>query len=402
MNWKFVTLVHSAARYVELNRFFSVAEARLRARKRLPRMMFDFVDGASGDESLSHLNSTALDAIRLMPRVLRDVADRDLSTEIMGLQMGLPFGIAPMGMCALSWPNADRHMARAAASRRVPLCVSTAASAPLETIIEDAEGYAWFQLYADQSGDFVDELIGRAEASDYKVLILTVDVPIPSVRTRDLRNGFTFPLRWGPRQIWDFASHPHWSLASLVHAIGAGMPRPMNYATSSQGTKFVRNASRGRATWDFLKTLRDRWPAKLVVKGVQCPEDAVRINALGADAIYVSNHGGRQLNSAPTSIESLAQIRQAVGNAMPLIFDGGIRSGEHVIKALASGADFAMVGRSALFGLGAGGAGGLSDILDLISTEASAVMGLAGHQKIAEISADSLASAHHDARSQRN
>ena len=374
----------------------------MRARKRLPRMMFDFVDGASGDESLSHLNSTALDAIRLMPRVLRDVADRDLSTEIMGLQMGLPFGIAPMGMCALSWPNADQHLARAAASRRVPLCVSTAASAPLETIIEDAEGYAWFQLYADQSGDFVDELIGRAEASDYKVLILTVDVPIPSVRTRDLRNGFTFPLRWGPRQIWDFASHPHWSLASLVHAIGAGMPRPMNYATSSQGTKFVRNASRGRATWDFLKTLRDRWPAKLVVKGVQCPEDAVRINALGADAIYVSNHGGRQLNSAPTSIESLAQIRQAVGNAMPLIFDGGIRSGEHVIKALASGADFAMVGRSALFGLGAGGAGGLSDILDLISTEASAVMGLAGHQKIAEISADNLASAHHDARSQRN
>ena len=383
----------------ELNKFFSVAEARLRARKRLPRMMFDYVDGASSDESLSLLNSTAFDSFRLMPRVLRDVADRDLSTEILGMQMGLPFGIAPMGMCALSWPNADQYMARAAATRRMPLCVSTAASAPLETIIEDADGYAWFQLYADQSSEFVDEMVQRAKDSGYKVLILTVDVPIPSVRTRDLRNGFTFPLHWGPRQIWDFVSHPHWSLASLVHALGNGMPRPMNYATSSKGTKFVRNASRGRATWGFLELLRDRWPEKLIVKGVQCPKDAVRINALGVDAIYVSNHGGRQLNSAPTSIESLTQIRRAVGNAMPLIFDGGIRNGEHVIKALALGADFVMLGRSALFGLGAGGSEGLSDILDLISTEASAVMGLAGHQKITEISAKNLACTHHDAGS---
>ena len=382
-----------------MNKFFSVAEARLRARKRLPRMMFDYVDGASSDESLSLLNSTAFDSIRLMPRVLRDVADRDLSTEILGMQMGLPFGIAPMGMCALSWPNADQYMARAAATRRMPLCVSTAASAPLEKIIEDAEGYAWFQLYADQSGEFVDEMVQRAKDSGYKVLILTVDVPIPSVRTRDLRNSFTFPLRWGPRQIWDFVSHPRWSLASLVHALANGMPRPMNYATSSKGTKFVRNASRGRATWSFLELLRDRWPEKLIVKGVQCPEDAVRINELGVDAIYVSNHGGRQLNSAPTSIESLAQIRQAVGNATPLIFDGGIRNGEHVIKALALGADFVMLGRSALFGLGAGGSQGLSDILNLISTEASAVMGLAGHQRITEINANNLACTHHDAAS---
>ena len=395
MNWKFVTFLKSVVRWIKLNKFFSVAEARLRARKRLPRMMFDFVDGASGDESLSQLNSSALDAIRLMPRVLRDVADRDLSTEILGEQMGLPFGIAPMGMCALSWPNADQHMARAAASRKMPLCVSTASSATLETIIEAAEGYAWFQLYADQSAEFVDELVQRAKVSGYKVLILTVDVPIPSVRTRDLRNGFTFPLHWGPRQVWDFASHPHWSLASLIHGLGAGMPRPMNYATSSQGTKFVRNASRGRATWEFLQRLRDRWPAKLVVKGVQCPDDAARIVALGADAIYVSNHGGRQLNGAPTSIESLAVIRQAVGNGTPLIYDGGIRNGEHVIKALASGANFAMVGRSALYGLGAGGARGLSDILGLISTEASAVMGLAGHRQVTDISVENLASAHH-------
>ena len=147
------------------NSLFSVEEARQRARKRLPRMMFDFVDGASGDESLCELNSRALDEIRLMPRVLVDVAERDLSSSILGQETGLPFGIAPMGMCALSWPGADQHMAREAAARRIPLCVSTASSASLEQIIEDAEGHAWFQLYADQSGDFVDELIDRAKAS---------------------------------------------------------------------------------------------------------------------------------------------------------------------------------------------------------------------------------------------
>lgn len=375
---------------------FSVEEARQRARKRLPRMMFDFVDGASGDESLCDLNSRALDEIRLMPRVLIDVAERDLSSSILGQETGLPFGIAPMGMCALSWPGADQFMAREAAKRRIPICVSTASSTPLEKIIEDAEGHAWFQLYADQSGDFVDELIDRAKASGYKVLILTVDVPIPSVRTRDLRNGFTFPMQWGPRQIWDFVSHPRWSLATVAQSFVSGTPRPMNYVTSKQGTKFIRNASRGRANWSFLEMLRNRWLGKLVVKGVQCPQDAIQIKSMGADAIYVSNHGGRQLNSAPTSIESLGIIRETVGENMPLIFDGGIRSGEHVIKALASGANFAMVGRSAMYGLGAGGATGLSDILDLISNEASSVMGLIGKKSVTDVGKANLATTHTD------
>lgn len=374
----------------------SVQEARLRAKKRIPQMMFDFVDGASGDESLCDLNSRALDEIRLMPRVLVDVAERNLSCRILGQESGLPFGIAPMGMCSLSWPGADRYMAREAAARRFPLCVSTASSATLEQIIEDAEGHAWFQLYADQSGDFVDELIERAKASGYEVLILTVDVPIPSVRTRDLRNGFTFPMQWGPRQILDFATHPLWSLATVANSFAAGMPRPMNYVTSSYGTKFVRNASRGRANWSFLEMLRDRWLGKLVVKGVQCPQDALQIKAMGADAIYVSNHGGRQLNAAPTTIESLVAIRKAVGSTMPLIFDGGIRSGEHVIKALASGANFAMLGRGAMYGIGAAGASGLSDILDVISSEASSVMGLIGHKSVTEISAANLAATHHN------
>ncbi len=360
---------------------FSVDDARQQARKRLPRMMFDFIDGSSGDETLCGLNSAAIDEIRLMPRVLVDVSDRSLSSTVLGLETGLPFGIAPMGMCGLAWPGADRDLAVEAARRKMPLCVSTASSMTLEQINEIAEGHAWFQLYADQSGDFVNELVDRAAAAAYEVLILTVDVPIPSVRLRDLRNGFTFPMRWGLQQLWDLATHPQWSMATLAHALRNGMPRPMNYATSSNNTTFVRNASRAEADWSFLVTLRDRWHGKLVVKGVQHSDDAIRIKSMGADAIYVSNHGGRQLNAAPPAIESLLEIKQAVGPTIPLIFDSGVRNGEHVVKALATGADFVMLGRSAMYGLGAGGGTGLSNVIDMISRETSAVMGLIGQQR---------------------
>ncbi len=375
-------------------RFFSVDEARQMARSRLPRMMFDFVDGAAGDESLRDINSHAIDAFRLMPRVLADVSTRDISHHILGMQTGHPFGIAPMGMCNLTWPGADIMLARAAAARRIPVCVSTASSTTLEAMQEAADGNAWFQLYADRSPAFTDELVDRADAAGYEVLILTVDVPVLSQRTRDLRNGFQYPFRWGPRQLWDLATHPRWSLATLGASLRGGLPRTMNYATSRSGANFQRGADRTDADWAYLERLRSRWRGGLVIKGVLCPADAERIKSMGADAIWVSNHGGRQLNAAPSAVESLVAVRDALGDGYPLIMDGGIRSGEHVVKALACGADFVMLGRTVMYAIGADSERGLSRMLDQVSRETATVMGLLGHKSAADIGRSSLASAH--------
>ena len=353
-------------------------------------MIFDFIDGAAGDETLSIWNQTTLQAIRLMPRVLQNVDKRNMSSNILGISTGLPFGIAPMGMCNLAWPGADLMLAREAKQRDIPIAVSTASSTSLEKIQECADGKAWFQLYAAHSKEFVDELIKRAEVANYKVLILTVDVPILSIRTKDLKSGFVMPFVFGPKQIFDLALHPRWSLSTLMRP----SPKPMNFETSDLGINFERGANRGLADWDFLIQLRDRWRGKLIVKGVLCPEDALRIKKIGIDGIYVSNHGGRQMNGAPVASSVLPVIRKAVGPEMPLIFDSGIRNGEDIIKALALGASFVMVGRPIMYGLGAGAADGLARTLDILTNEASVALGLSGLTKVGDISKNILADNH--------
>ena len=366
---------------------FDVDDARALAQKRLPRMIFNYIDGAASDEHAKGLNEKCLSDLRLMPRVLINVDSRDLSDKILGMETSLPFGIAPMGMCNLSWPGGDRALARLAKECKIPLCVSTAASTELEKVIELADGNAWFQLYAGQSTDFVDELVDRANVAGYKHFILTVDVPVLSVRNRERRTGFGHPPRMDFRSLLDFALHPHWSFRTLL----SGMPRPMNFETSQVVSGFDRAASRAKADWKFLKKLRDRWPHFLIVKGVQSSQDAKRIVSLGADGIYVSNHGGRQLNSAPAVINSLPLIRQDIGKKVPLIFDGGVRRGEDVVKARVCGADFVMVGRPYLYGLGAAGYDGVRRITDILAEEISVTMGLIGELGMEDLGAHNLA-----------
>ncbi|WP_135506444.1 alpha-hydroxy acid oxidase [Roseovarius aestuariivivens] len=354
------------------SRIHSTGDARRLARRRLPWMVFDYIDGAAGEETGAARNRAALDALTLRPRILTDVSQRSLETTLWGRSVSRPFGIAPMGMCNLSAPGADLMLARLAARHAIPHGVSTVASTPMEKILEVAEGHAWFQLYFSGDGTGSFKLVERAIAAGYETLVLTVDVPEVGRRPRELRHGFKMPFRLGPRQVFDFACHPRWSLSTLFH----GRPEMANFQTP--GFTFDRTESRARADWDTLARLRDAWPGKLVVKGVLDPDDARRLKSAGVDAIQVSSHGARQLESAPAPITALAAIRDAVGAAFPLFYDSGLRSGEDVLKALHQGADFTFLGRPFQFAIAAAGEGGLARLFDVLSDELSIAMAQTG------------------------
>ena len=352
------------------------------SKKRLPKLVFDFIDGASGDDKLAEINSTALDQIRLEPKVFRNVENRNLSKKIFDFHFDYPFGFAPMGMTNLSWPEADKMIAKESAYNNIPTCVSMASSTTLEDMFTFSEGHSWMQIYIFQSEEFIMELLKRAESIGYKVLILTVDVPILSRRARDDRNGFGYPFKIGPKQFLDFALHPQWSLTTLFK----GAPKPMNYVTSKSGDQiFRRKESRGATDWNTLKRVREAWKGKLIIKGVMNSEDALKIKEAGADAIQVSNHGGRQLDSATASINALPLIRKALGDDFPILFDSGIRSGSDILRALALGANFVMFGRPLMYAIGADGARGLRRIINLIKEELSTNLGLVGLTDINEV-----------------
>ena len=364
------------------NKIHTIDDAIRLSKKRLPKLVFDFIDGASGDDKLAEINSKALDQIRLEPKVFRNVENRKLSKKIFDFHFDYPFGFAPMGMTNLSWPDADKMIAKESAYNNIPTCVSMASSSTLEDMFTFSEGHSWMQIYIFQSEEFIMELLKRAENIGYKVLILTVDVPVLSRRARDDRNGFGYPFKIGPKQFLDFALHPQWSLTTLIK----GAPKPMNYVTSKSGDQiFRRKESRGATDWNTLKRVRDAWKGRLIIKGVMNSEDALKIKEAGADAIQVSNHGGRQLDSATASINALPLIRKALGDDFPILFDSGIRSGSDILRALALGADFVMFGRPLMYAIGADGAKGLRRIINLIKEELSTNLGLVGLTDINEV-----------------
>ena len=361
-------------------------EARRLAQKRLPRMVFDYIDGAAGQETAASTNAADLALVKLAPRVLADLQPPDLGTAFLGKPCAMPFGIAPMGMCNLAWPGADLVLASMARQMGLPLGVSTAASTTLERMFKDSGGQAWFQLYVSGSADAGLALAQRAAQAGYDTLVLTVDVPKVAPRPRDVRNGFQMPFRMGPRQFVDFARHPRWSLTTLL----AGAPALANFDGSSAG--FDRHASRAGANWEFLARLRDQWRGRLVVKGVMHPDDAERIARMGVDSIYVSNHGGRQLDAAPSAISALHQIRQRLGPNFPLVFDSGVRTGEDIVKALACGAHLVMLGRPVLYALAAGGEVGLHQWLAGLREELWVTLSQLGLSRTQDVGPQNLAS----------
>ena len=355
-------------------------DARRLARKRLPWLVFDYIDGAAGEGYAESLNRRLLQQMQLQPRVLNNVEHRTIGVDVFGEQAQLPFGISPIGMCNLSSPHADRWLAALAARYKLPCGVSTAASSSLESMAEWSEGQAWFQLYFSGNEVSSQSLIDRAVTAGYKTLVLTVDVPEVGRRPRELRRGFKMPFRMGPSQILDFALHPRWSLSTLRH----GRPELANFG--GKYGAFERTASRAGADWSLLERIRAAWPGKLVIKGVLSAPDALKMKGMGVDAVQVSSHGGRQLDSAPPPIQCLSTIRAAVGKDFPLFFDSGLRSGEDIIKAYACGANFVFFARPLLFAIAAEGQQGLTQLVDVLSQETSITLAQLGLDDISQVS----------------
>jgi L-lactate dehydrogenase (cytochrome)/(S)-mandelate dehydrogenase len=354
----------------------------------MPRFAFDYFDGAAEAEGTMARNRAALDACALTPRVLRDVGVRDLSVDLFGARYAAPLGIAPTGLANLARTGADVMLARTAAAMNVPFVLSTAATTTIESVAVVAPAHTWFQLYMPKDRAVGYDFIERAAASGIKVLMVTVDIAVPGRRNRDVRNGFALPLRWDLGMCLDLLRHPAWAFDMLV----GGAPRLANWekyasAAASAGSLAAMQANQIDASmsWKDIEAVRRRWPHTLVVKGVMHPDDAREVRAVGADGVVVSNHGGRQLDAAPATLDVLPAVRDAVGASAVVMFDGGIRYGSDIVKALARGADFCFVARPTLYGVAAAGQAGAEHALRLLVEGLSRTMALMGVTSVGEL-----------------
>ncbi|MFM1988362.1 MAG: hypothetical protein RJA99_1319 [Pseudomonadota bacterium] len=374
-------------------RAWSIEDLRAMARRRLPRAIFDTFDGGAEDEATLRDNRAAFARRRLMPRVLVDVATVDPSTRLLGAPSALPIAVGPTGAAGFGWHGADTMIARAAAHAGIPYSLSTSATASIEQIAERAGGRLWFQAYIIKDRSFTFRLIERARVAGYEAVMITVDLPVGGKREKDFRNDMSIPFRYTPRNVLDFARHPGWSLRMLAKGVPA-MENLRGVAPAATNAKgIVSTAGRNydpSFDWDGLQSIRDAWPRRLIVKGIVRPDDAERAVAMGADAIVVSNHGGRQLDGGIATLDALPGVLAAVRGRASVLVDGGVRRGADVVKALAMGAEGVLVGRATLYGACAAGQAGALRALEILQDEVVRTMRLCGARTVAEIGPDLL------------
>ena len=367
---------------------YSVAALRRMAQKRLPRPIFDFIDGGAEDENTLRQNESAFQTWDLLPQPLNGAAERDISASLFGNTLRSPLLLGPTGLSGLFWPQGEIESAKAAAVKGTVYCLSHGSVCTLEQLAQSHNGMKWMQIFIYKDRGFTRELASRAKDSGYEALVLTIDNQMIGKRERDLVNGFTIPPRFDFAQMLAFAQKPAWwwSMRHDLSKVTFG-----NYVQSNAPESVAALAARMGGlldpgmSWHDVVMLRDHWKGRLILKGVLHPHEAVEAVKHGVDAIIVSNHGGRQLNGAMASVRALPAIVQAVNGSVPVLLDGGIRRGSDVFKAIALGATAVLVGRPHLWGLSVAGQEGVEWVVDLLTNELDRVMGLAGAKNLKAI-----------------
>jgi L-lactate dehydrogenase (cytochrome)/(S)-mandelate dehydrogenase len=371
-------------------------DLRRMAKRRLPKIAYDFIEGGADDEVGLDRNFQGFERYSLVPRYLVDVTKRDLTTELFGRRYSMPIGVAPTGLAALFRPGADMMLARAARAANVPVIMSGTSTGSMEDLAREAPEHGWYQLYAAKDKSISEDMIRRAKDAGLSTLVFTVDVPVHSNRERNKRNGLSRPLRMPFKTKLEALTHPGWMIDYYRTGGQPTFPNWARYAGSGaeksaeQVAAFVSTQTAPSMTWDDVKRFRDLWPRNFVLKGIMHPRDAELARDAGVDGIMVSNHGARQLDRAPSPVEVFPAIRDAVGDKMTLMLDSGVRRGADVATALCLGAKYVFLGRMTLYAVAAGGEPLASRALDIIRNELDLVMGQMGAPNIASLGPDFL------------
>jgi L-lactate dehydrogenase (cytochrome) len=365
-----------------------IEDLRALARRKVPKAFFEYVDGGSYNEETLRANRAELEPIKLRQRVMVDVSDRSLATTIVGQKVSAPFALAPIGLCGMQYGDGEILSAQAAEEAELPFTLSTMSINSIEQVAEATTKPFWFQLYVIRDRDFSKDILSRAAKAGCNALVLTVDLQVLGQRHRDIRNGMTVPPQIRLKNIIDMATKPEWVFSILrgkSKTFGnlAGHVKGMDDVTSL--AQWTNSQFDPALNWKDVDWIKKVWPGKLIIKGILDVEDAKTAVKLGADAIVVSNHGGRQLDGAQASIAALPPIAQAVGSDTEVLFDGGIRTGSDMLRALALGAHACLIGRAYIYGLGAGGKAGVAKAIDILKKELSVAMALTGTTRVGDI-----------------
>ena len=351
-------------------RYPGVSDLKARARRRIPDFAFDYIDAAIDCERAKQRNRESFHKIKLTPRYLRDVTDTDIRATVFGSTYDMAFGVSPVGLGNMMWPGAEMALARAAQQANIPYVLSTFSTTLLEEIAQAAPDVCWFQLYVPRKIEVTRELVGRAREAGFNVLVVTLDIPVGAKRNRELKNGLKLPFSFTPKIVWQSMIHPVWAIEQLRQ----GSPDFVNMLRyredPNQGlASLVSEFTMPGVTMERVREIRKLWDGPLVLKGIQYAQDALDAMYAGVDGIIVSNHGGRQLDAAPTSVEALNTLPAEVRQNMTVMIDSGIRTGLDVVRSRALGAEFAFSGRSFFYGMGAMGAKGANQVIDIFRDE---------------------------------